>query len=94
MIRNLWKAIVGSVKWVLWIIAVALITNVMLLGALIVTPVMFFFFFRARSATAVIDTLIERASDKIYAEIEKHGFNMHNDVEFDMEIDEDEDNLF
>jgi hypothetical protein len=94
MIRKLWRSFVGSVKWVLWIISLALIANAMLFAALLVTPVMFFFFVRARSTAEVFETLIERIADKVADEMQKLGVNMYNDVEFDMEIDEDEDNLF
>lgn len=94
MIRKLWRSFIGSVKWVLWIISFALIINVMLLAALLVTPVMFFFFLRARSTAEVFETLIERVADRVAYELDKMGVNMRNDVEFDMEIDEDEDNLF
>ena len=95
MLKKLWRSFVGCVKWVFWIVALGLVLNVVLLGALVVTPVMFFFFWKARSTGEVFQDVAERFADKIAEEIRKmDNVNMYNDVEFDMETDDAEDNLF
>jgi hypothetical protein len=94
MLKKLWRSLVGCAKWVGWLVAVGLILNVVLLGALLVTPVMFFFFWKARSTMEVFEEVIDKVVNRLAEEVEKAGFSMHNDVEFDMEIDDDEDNLF
>lgn len=94
MLKKLWRSFVGCVKWVFWILVLGLILNVVLLGSLLVTPAMFFFFWKARSTAQVFEQVAERVADKLKEEMDKAGFNMYNDVEFDMEIDDAEDNLF
>lgn len=95
MLKKLWRSLVGCVKWVFWLIAIGLILNVVLLGAVIVTPAMFFFFWKARSTAEVFEEVIEKVSARFAEEMEKADrFNVYNDVEFEMEIDDDEDDLF
>jgi len=95
MLKKLWRSLVGCVKWVFWFIVIGLILNVVVLGALIVTPAMFFFFWKARSTGEVFQDVAERFADKVAEEIRKmDNVNMFNDVEFEMEIDDDEDDLF
>ena len=95
MMRKLWRSLVGSVKWVFWLIAIGLVINTVLLGAVIVTPVMFFLFWKAQSTAEVFAEVIEKVAAKVAEEMEKSDkFEMFNDVEFDMEIDDDEDDLF
>lgn len=95
MIKKLWRCLFGCVKWAFWWVALALILNVVFLGALIVTPAMFFFFWKARTTAEVFDEVIDKVANRFAEEMEKTDrFNMFNDVEFEMEIDDDEDNVF
>lgn len=95
MLKKLWRSFVGCVKWVFWFIAIGLILNVMVLGALVVTPVMFFFFWKARSTAEVFDEVLKKVSARFAEEMEKADrFNIYNDVEFEMEIDDEKDDLF
>jgi len=92
MMRKLWRSFVGSVKWVLWVVALAFVLNVIALGALIVTPVMFFLFWKAHSTAEVFVEVMEKVTAKIIEEAQKSDkFEMFNDVEFEMEIDDEED---
>ena len=92
MLKKLWRSFVGCVKWVFWIVALGLILNVVLLGSLVVTPVMFFFFWKARSTAEVFEQVAERVADRIKEEMD--NVNMYNDVEFTMETDDEENDLF
>jgi cell division protein FtsX len=95
MVKKLWRSFVGAVKWVFWVLVMALVVNVMFLCALLVTPAMFFFFWKARTTGEVFQEVAEKIADRIAEEIRKmDDVNMVNDVEFEMETDDDEDNLF
>jgi hypothetical protein len=95
MLKKLWRSLVGCVKWVFWFIVIGLILNVVVLGALIVTPVMFFFFWKARSTAEVFEEVLEKVAARFAEEMEKSDkFSLYNDVEFDMEIDDEENDLF
>ncbi len=95
MVKKLWRSFVGCVKWVFWLVAMGLILNVVLLGALLVTPAMFFFFWKARSTGEVFQEVAEKVADRIAEEIRKMDkVNMFNDVEFNMETNDGEDDLF
>lgn len=90
MIKKLWRSFIGCVKWVLWLVAFAFLLNVFLLGGLLVTPVMFFFFWKARSTAEVFDVVADRLADRISEEFKKYEWK---DVEFEMDFgDDDEEN--
>jgi hypothetical protein len=95
MFKKLWRSFVGSVKWVFWMLTMCLVLNVMLVCALLVTPALFFFFWKAQSTAEVFEEIIDKVATRFAEEMEKADkFNIYNDVEFEMEIDDEEDNVF
>lgn len=87
MIKKLWKSLLGCIKWFFWVLGVAIVANAMFLCALIITPALFFFFWRARSSADVFDTMLDRAATRLADELTKFEWK---DVEFEMDFGEDD----
>ena len=91
MLKRIWKSLVGCVKWFFWVLGVAICANAIFLCALIITPALFYFFFRARSSAEVFDAMLDRTATRLAEELNKFEWK---DVEFEMDFgDGDEDEL-
>jgi len=91
MIKKFGRALGGSVKWFFWLVALALVVNATILCALLVTPAMFFFFWKAQSTAEVFNSVAERLGDRLAKEIEKAAWSEFKDVEFEMDFGDDDD---
>lgn len=86
MIKNLGRSILGSIRWVGWLVALALVINVALLCAVLITPALFYFFWRASTTAEVFETIGDKIADRIAEEIDKAQWKVELEIEDDQDV--------
>ncbi len=88
MLKRIWKSFVGCVRWVFWVLTFAILANAAFIFALIITPAMFYLFWRARSFTDVVGDVGVKVTERLVEELQKFEWK---DVEFEADFGDDDD---
>jgi hypothetical protein len=87
MVKKIGRAVLGSLKWVFYVVVLAAVLMTMLIMAVIATPVVFVVLWRAQSVAETLDGILESISDKTFVEMEKLWAR-------DLEKEFDDENMF